>query len=65
MTDHLFSAAVIGAPVVRLQSRRGKMEVDITEPVLRKSSLKDFYTNILYHIRYWTEGEEKKVLIYI
>lgn len=60
-----FSAAVIGSPVVRLQSRKGKMEVDITDPVVRKSSLKDFYSNISYRIRYWTKGEMKKVMIRI
>lgn len=58
-----FSAAVISAPDVKLQSRRGKMEVDITEPVLRKSSLKDVYTNIKYQIRYWTEENRKEVTI--
>ncbi|GAA6099329.1 cytokine receptor family member b4 [Tachysurus ichikawai] len=52
---------VISAPDVKLQSRRGKMEVDITEPVLRKSSLKDVYTNIKYQIRYWTEENRKEV----
>ncbi|KAB5576725.1 hypothetical protein PHYPO_G00201730 [Pangasianodon hypophthalmus] len=51
---------VIGAPDVRLQSRRGTMEVDITEPVLRKSNLKDVYGNIFYRIRYWTEGTPEK-----
>ncbi|XP_060785115.1 interleukin-10 receptor subunit beta-like [Neoarius graeffei] len=50
---------VIGAPVVKLQSRRGKMEVDIIKPALRKSSFKDVYAKILYCIRYWTEGQKE------
>lgn len=58
-----FSAAVIGAPNVRLQSRRGKMEVEITGPALRKSSLKDVYNKISYRIRYWTEGNMKMVMV--
>ncbi|KAF4086707.1 hypothetical protein AMELA_G00087400 [Ameiurus melas] len=53
---------VIGAPDVRLQSRRGKMEVEITEPALRKSSLKGVYNNISYRIRYWTEGNVKMAM---
>lgn len=60
-----FSAAVIGAPVVMLQSRRGKMEVDITKPALRRSSFKDVYVNILYRIRYWAEGMREEVIIWI
>ncbi|TSM60583.1 Interferon alpha/beta receptor 2 [Bagarius yarrelli] len=57
----LETITVIGAPDVRLQSRAGKLEVDITEPVLRKSSLKDVYTNVLYRIRYWTEGQKTEI----
>lgn len=67
MNDRLFflSAADVSAPVVRLQSKKGKMEVDITEPVLRKSRLKEFYANILYSIRYWKEGNMAEVMIEI
>ncbi|KAK3543340.1 hypothetical protein QTP70_018066 [Hemibagrus guttatus] len=59
--EPLETITVIGAPHVTLQSRRGKMEVDITEPVLRKSTLKDFYTIIAYKIHYWIEGKMKEV----
>lgn len=59
------SAAVISAPDVKLQSKRGKMEVDITEPVLRKSSLKDIYTNVLYRIRYWKDEKNTEVTIFL
>ncbi|XP_053352887.1 interleukin-10 receptor subunit beta-like [Clarias gariepinus] len=60
-SDSLEKITVISAPDVKLQSRRGKMEVDIIEPVLHKSTLKDVYTNINYRIRYWTEGKTDKV----
>ncbi|XP_053482369.1 interleukin-10 receptor subunit beta-like [Ictalurus furcatus] len=57
--EPLEKITVIGAPNVRLQSRRGKMEVEITNPALRKSSLKDVYIKISYRIRYWTEENLK------
>ncbi|XP_046701585.1 interferon alpha/beta receptor 1a-like [Silurus meridionalis] len=55
--EPLETITVIGPPSVKLQSRKGKMEVDITDPVLRKGSLKDHYTKIIYHIHYWAKGE--------
>ncbi|XP_058247754.1 interleukin-10 receptor subunit beta-like [Hemibagrus wyckioides] len=61
--EPLETITVIGAPDVTLQSRRGKMEVGITEPVLRKSSLKDIYSNIAYNIHYWIEGKTTEVKV--
>ncbi|XP_047671351.1 cytokine receptor family member b4 [Tachysurus fulvidraco] len=60
--EPLEKITVIGAPDVKLQSRKGKMEVDITEPVLRKSSLKDAYPTMKYQIRYWTEENRKELV---
>lgn len=59
--EPLETITVISAPDVRLQSRAGKLEVDITEPALRKGSLKDVYTSVLYRIRYWTEGQKTEM----
>uniref|UniRef100_A0A3B4BVU4 Fibronectin type-III domain-containing protein n=2 Tax=Pygocentrus nattereri TaxID=42514 RepID=A0A3B4BVU4_PYGNA len=50
----------ISAPDVMLESTRGGVEVDITDPVLRKGDLKSLYHLISYHIHYWIEGEVKK-----
>ncbi|XP_072542581.1 interleukin-10 receptor subunit beta-like isoform X2 [Salminus brasiliensis] len=56
----LDNITIISAPEVKLQSRKGEIEVDITDPVLRKSNLREYFHPISYRIRYWTEGEEKK-----
>ncbi|KAI5628531.1 interleukin-10 receptor subunit beta precursor [Silurus asotus] len=62
--EPLETITVIGPPSVKLQSRKGKMEVDITDPVLKKGTLKDYFTNIIYHIHYWAEGkmEQEKMV---
>ncbi|XP_076854524.1 interleukin-10 receptor subunit beta-like [Brachyhypopomus gauderio] len=53
---------VIGRPDVRLLSRRGEIEVDITDPVLRKSDINNVFSMVSYDIHYWTSIESKRVL---
>ncbi|XP_036417807.1 cytokine receptor family member b4 isoform X2 [Colossoma macropomum] len=59
-TVALDEITLISAPNVMLESTRGGVEVDITDPVLRKGDLKSLYHLISYHIHYWIEGEAKK-----
>ncbi|XP_036397271.1 interleukin-10 receptor subunit beta-like isoform X2 [Megalops cyprinoides] len=55
------SNTLIGAPTVRLVSKNGSLEMDIREPVLRVSSLKEVYSRVSYNIKYWREGYEDQV----
>uniref|UniRef100_A0A3B3RRV1 Interleukin 10 receptor subunit beta n=1 Tax=Paramormyrops kingsleyae TaxID=1676925 RepID=A0A3B3RRV1_9TELE len=50
---------IIGPPAVSLHSKAGDMEVSLQDPVLMGSMLKDVYTNIIYNLSYWKEGQEK------
>ncbi len=56
------SAAEISAPHVELRSRKGQTEVDITDPPMKKKNLRDVFGNISYLIRFWKNGETKKVM---
>uniref|UniRef100_A0A3B1KGR9 Fibronectin type-III domain-containing protein n=1 Tax=Astyanax mexicanus TaxID=7994 RepID=A0A3B1KGR9_ASTMX len=54
---------VISAPGVKLQSRKGEIEVNITGPTLKKSNLEELFNSMSYRIRYWIDGQvEKKEL---
>ncbi|XP_062861832.1 interleukin-10 receptor subunit beta-like [Trichomycterus rosablanca] len=55
--------SIIGAPDVRLQSRSVGIEVDITEPVLKKSNLKEIFSPISFRILYWSTAEDKKEML--
>ncbi|XP_067116937.1 interleukin-10 receptor subunit beta-like isoform X2 [Osmerus mordax] len=46
---------VIGPPSVTLKSQGGAIEVNIQDPVLKISSLREVYTKVSYHIRYWSK----------
>lgn len=50
----------ISAPRVELRSRKGQTEVDITDPPMRRKSLRDYFSQISYLIRFWKKGEAKK-----
>ncbi|XP_048833726.1 interleukin-10 receptor subunit beta-like [Brienomyrus brachyistius] len=50
---------IIGPPVVSLHSKAGDMEVNLQDPVLKMSTLKDVYTDIIYNLSYWKEGQEE------
>lgn len=50
----------ISAPRVELRSRKGKIEVDITDPLMRKKHLRDVYNKVSYLVHYWKEGEVTK-----
>uniref|UniRef100_A0A8C2I2Z5 Cytokine receptor family member b4 n=1 Tax=Cyprinus carpio TaxID=7962 RepID=A0A8C2I2Z5_CYPCA len=54
------SAAEISAPQVELRSRKGQIEVDITDPPMKKRNLRDVFSNISYLIRFWKKDETKK-----
>ncbi|XP_046887426.1 interleukin-10 receptor subunit beta-like isoform X2 [Hypomesus transpacificus] len=46
---------IIGPPSVTLKSKGGAIEVNIQDPVLKISSLREVYTKVSYHIRYWSK----------
>ncbi|KAG1929077.1 cytokine receptor family member b4 [Pimephales promelas] len=51
----------VSAPRVKLSSRKGQTEVDITDPPMRKNNLRDvFFTGVSYIIRFWEEGAAEK-----
>lgn len=50
----------ISAPQVELRSRKGQIEVDITDPPMKKRNLRDVFSNISYLIRFWKKDETKK-----
>ncbi|XP_073710995.1 cytokine receptor family member b4 isoform X2 [Misgurnus anguillicaudatus] len=50
----------ISAPRVELKSRKGKIEVNITDPPMRKSHLRGVYNKVSYLVHYWKEGEVTK-----
>uniref|UniRef100_A0A672ME59 Cytokine receptor family member b4 n=1 Tax=Sinocyclocheilus grahami TaxID=75366 RepID=A0A672ME59_SINGR len=45
---------------VQLRSRKRQIEVDITDPPMKKKNLRDVFVNISYLIRFWKNGETKK-----
>ncbi|XP_056124442.1 cytokine receptor family member b4 [Rhinichthys klamathensis goyatoka] len=50
----------VSAPHVQLSSRKGQTEVDITDPPMRRSTLRDVFTGVSYLIRFWEKGEAEK-----
>ncbi|XP_076119072.1 interleukin-10 receptor subunit beta-like isoform X1 [Alosa pseudoharengus] len=51
----------ISAPSVKLQTRRGEIEVQITDPLMRLNDFQELYRPVHYVISYWREGDIHKL----
>uniref|UniRef100_A0A674ERS6 Interleukin-10 receptor subunit beta-like n=1 Tax=Salmo trutta TaxID=8032 RepID=A0A674ERS6_SALTR len=61
----LKKGTIIGPPNVTLVTKGGAIgavEVNIQNPVLKISSLKEAYSNVEYNIRYWKKTDKKDIL---
>lgn len=57
----LSSSASISPPTVTLHPAGKFLEVIITDPVFKISSLREVYTSPTYNVTYWKSGEEDEV----
>ncbi|KAL4608967.1 interleukin-10 receptor subunit beta-like [Arapaima gigas] len=51
--------STIGPPSLTLYSKNGDIEVDLQDPVLRISTMKEVYNILTYNVTFWKEGQEK------
>uniref|UniRef100_A0A8C9TWI0 Interleukin 10 receptor subunit beta n=1 Tax=Scleropages formosus TaxID=113540 RepID=A0A8C9TWI0_SCLFO len=52
---------IIGPPGITLYSKDGDMEVELQDPVMRASTLREVYSMVTYNITFWKEGQEEKI----
>ncbi|KPP65002.1 Interleukin-10 receptor beta chain precursor-like, partial [Scleropages formosus] len=51
---------IIGPPGITLYSKDGDMEVELQDPVMRASTLREVYSMVTYNITFWKEGQEEE-----